>query len=154
MVFTTDMVMINNINVSKNHPHKDYGYYSINTGADYYVPLSIMYELPYSVYTSKKLFSLVDKVPPDKYTSSSSGLYHLKRRTPPDKTVNHDMCSTSHIPTFFSMNAFDSMYLLTKYGENSSVYHKLQKRRPSMVYDTSKINTISVKITNHNFVKY
>ena len=63
------------------------------------------------------------------------------------------MCSTSHIPTFFSMNAFDSTYLLTKYGENSSVYHKIQKRRPSMVHDTSKINTESVKLSNHNFVK-
>ena len=121
--------------------------------SDYFVPLSIIYEYCSSVYTSKKSFSLVDKEPPDKINSSSSGLYHLKRRTPLDKAVHQDMYSTLHIPHSSNFNTIDSTYLITNYVEEYSLFHNATNfRSPKAIY-TSKINIESVKINHHNCVK-
>ena len=80
-----------------------------------------MYEFLSSVYTSKKSFSLVDKLPPDKYTSSSSGLYHLKRRTPSHGTVNHDFVKDNISPCVFRKRVYHrlcgtSLYEVSKYS--------------------------------------
>ena len=41
-----------------------------------------------SYCTNYNLFPIVDKLPPDKKTSSSSDLCYLRRRIPPDKLIH------------------------------------------------------------------
>ena len=78
-------MVLNNTDYGSHPQQKTYGSHKINTEADSYVPLSMIYENHLSVSTTDKYSSLVEKLPPEKKFLFSSELHYLRRRIPPDK---------------------------------------------------------------------
>ena len=124
------LILLNNTDFSIHPRRKVYDSHKINTGAGYYVPLSMICDYHTIISTTKESPPLVDKIPPDKFTSSYSDLLHLNRRVPPDKSFFIVIDLTSYNSSTI-VKDIDFAPSPVMYGENHSLHRLSNTLFPS-----------------------
>ena len=114
-------MVLNNTDLSNHSQDKTCDSHMINTEADYYIPLIMIYDNhDFTCTTKKEPSSIVDKLPPDKIISSSE-LFHLNKRVPPDKPWFIEIDSSSYNSSTIAKDVYFISTLL-RYGENHNLH--------------------------------